>query len=88
MEVDQAIGLIRQMIWETMAVSAPVLIATLLTGLVVSILQATTQIQEMTLGYVPKLFVAAFVIIAFGGWMMARISHFATSLIAIIPTIS
>ena len=88
MGADQAISLVDRMFWETMAVASPVLVATLVTGLIVSILQATTQIQEMTLGYVPKLFVAAFVIIAMGSWMIGRISRFAIGLIAIIPTLN
>ena len=88
MQSDQAIGLINQMLWATMLVAAPLLIATLVVGLVVSILQATTQIQEMTLSYVPKLFVAALVIIALGPWMMGRITQFAISVISMIPTLN
>ncbi len=87
MGADQAIGLVNKMLFVAMAVASPVLLVTLITGLTVSILQATTQIQEMTLGYVPKLFAAALVIIAFGSWMIGRITQFAIDVIAIIPAL-
>lgn len=87
MDVDTALGAINQMLWTTMLVSAPILVATLITGLVVSILQATTQLQEMTLSYVPKLLIAAAILIGFGPWMIDQMTQLAIRLISLIPQI-
>ena len=85
---DQALGLINQLLWNTMIVCGPVLAGTLLVGLVISLIQVTTQLQEMTLSYVPKLFVAAVLLIALGPWMIGRITQFAIQSIRIIPTLN
>lgn len=85
MDGDRALGLMNSMLWQSMLVSSPVLLAALLVGLAVSVLQVATQLQEMTLSYVPKLVVSALVLVALGPWMMTRVTEFATSLIAIIP---
>lgn len=71
-----------------MIVGAPILIATLIVGLVISVLQVATQIQEITLSYVPKLFVAALTLALLGGWMLGRITQFATALYLSIPSLS
>lgn len=71
-----------------MIVGAPILIATLIVGLVISVLQVATQIQEITLSYVPKLFVAALTLVLLGGWMLGRITQFATALYLSIPSLS
>lgn len=56
---------------------APLLIAILVTGLLIGIFQVATQIQEMTLTFVPKLVVAGFVLLLFGGWMFNVLAGFA-----------
>ncbi len=88
MGADQALGLMNQLLWNTMLVAGPVLAGTLLVGLLISILQVTTQLQEMTLSYVPKMFVAAVMLIAIGPWMIGRITQFAISAIATIPQLN
>ena len=85
MDSDGALNLMNALLWTSMLVAGPVLIAALLTGLIISILQVATQLQEMTLSYVPKLFVSALMIILLGSWMMHRITEFALSVIATIP---
>jgi flagellar biosynthesis protein FliQ len=57
-------------------------------NLLVSILQVATQMQEMTLSYVPKLLVAAMLLILLGPWMIARITDFARGLYLVIPTLA
>lgn len=57
-------------------VAAPILIVVLVLGLVISILQASTQIQEQTLTFVPKLIAAAAVGIFLGSWMLETIMSF------------
>jgi flagellar biosynthetic protein FliQ len=73
------------MLWQSMVVSAPILIAALFVGLLISVLQVATQLQEMTLSYVPKLFVSALVLILLGSWMLHRITQFAGAMMAVIP---
>lgn len=82
MDVDTALNAINQMLWTTMLVAAPILAATLITGLIVSILQATTQLQEMTLSYVPKLLVTAAILVGFGPWMIRQMTQLAIALIS------
>lgn len=81
-------GLLKGLLWNTMIVAGPVLIAALATGLAISVLQVATQLQEMTLSYVPKLLVSAIVLIVLGPWMVHRITQFAMQLIAIIPDLN
>lgn len=85
MTADFALMLLGEMIWTAMLVAAPVLGLTLLVGLIVSIFQVVTQLQEMSLAFVPKLLVAGIVLIVFGGWMLNHTVNFARGLIAGIP---
>ena len=87
MGADKALELMDQLLWNSMVVAAPVLLAALAVGLAISVLQVATQLQEMTLSYVPKLLVAAFVLMATGPWMIHRITQFAISTIRTIPTL-
>lgn len=54
-------------------------------GLLVSILQVVTQIQESSLTFVPKLIVAAVILLLLGGWMLNTLGQFATRIISGIP---
>jgi flagellar biosynthesis protein FliQ len=85
MGADRALELIDQLLWNSMLVAGPVLLAALLVGLLVSVVQVATQLQEMTLSYVPKLVAAVFVLIAFGPWMMHQVTQFAVQTIQLIP---
>lgn len=62
-------------------VSAPLLLAILIVGLLISIIQVATQIQEMTLTFVPKLAVTVLMLLVFGGWMIATLRQFAVAMI-------
>ena len=88
MDADRALSLLNAMLWDSLIVGGPVLAATLLVGLLVSVFQVTTQIQEITLGYVPKILVAALLLIAIGPWMIARLTHYAMALYLQIPTVA
>ena len=68
------------LLWTGLAIASPVLIATLLVGLAVSALQVVTQLQEMSLSYIPKLAVTAAVLLLLGGWMLGLITGFAQRL--------
>jgi flagellar biosynthetic protein FliQ len=84
---DLALKLTADLFWTGLLVSLPVLGLTMLAGLVISILQAVTQVQEMSLSFVPKLLVAGAAIIAFGPWMLRRLCNFAVGLWSQIPTL-
>lgn len=74
-----------ELLWNAILVAGPVLLAALVVGLLISILQVATQLQEMTLSYVPKLLVTAFVLMLLGPWMIHRTTQFAIKMIALIP---
>ncbi len=65
--------------------SAPILIVTIAVGFAISLLQSVTQIQEVTLTFVPKLGAVALVILLAGNWMLAEIVGFTTALYESIP---
>jgi len=73
--------LVNQMLLMALKLSAPVLLATLVVGVAVSILQAATQVQEMTLTFVPKMVVLALVMALLGPWMLNSTASWAASLI-------
>ncbi|MEN6389701.1 MAG: flagellar biosynthesis protein FliQ [Syntrophomonas sp.] len=82
---DAVLSIGNQALWTVLLVSAPVLGAALVTGLLISILQATTQLQEMTLAYVPKIIVVFLVLVFFGPWMLNILTSFTSNLITSIP---
>ncbi|WP_324740486.1 flagellar biosynthesis protein FliQ [Tsuneonella sp. CC-YZS046] len=85
---DRALNLMNEMLWNTAIVAGPVLLATLAVGLIVSVFQVATQIQEITLSYVPKMLAAMVLLIALGPWMIARLTGFARSLYLLIPSLA
>jgi flagellar biosynthetic protein FliQ len=85
MGADQALELMNQLLWKALLVAGPVLLVALAVGLLISVLQVATQLQEMTLSYVPKLLAAVFVLIALGPWMIHQVTEFAISSIRMIP---
>lgn len=85
MDGDWALSLMNEVLWNAMLVAGPLLAAALLTGLLISVFQVATQLQEMTLSYVPKLIISALVLILLGPWMMHRVTQFALSMIALLP---
>ncbi len=66
----------RQAVWMIILVSGPVLIATLVLGIVISIIQAVTQIQDMTLTFVPKFFAVLILLVIIGGPLLASLQGF------------
>jgi flagellar biosynthetic protein FliQ len=86
-EADRALNLLNDMLWNCLVIAGPILAATLIVGLLISVLQVATQLQEITLSYVPKLLTAAVLLIALGPWMITRVTEFARGLYLIIPTL-
>lgn len=77
----------RQAVEVTLLISAPLFIAALATGLLISIFQAATQINEATLSFVPKLIVVFITLIVAGPWMITVLTDFMQRLYGNIPGI-
>lgn len=73
MTAQDVITIGQQALYVTVMVSAPLLITALVIGLMVSVLQAATQINEMTLSFLPKLLAMFLMLVAAGPWMLALI---------------
>lgn len=74
------------LLWVAFLTCAPVLGLTMLVGLVISVLQVITQVQEMSLTFVPKLVAAGLALILFGSWMLRKLVQYATELWSAIPS--
>lgn len=79
------LGIANEAVLTVLLVSAPILGAALITGLLISILQATTQLQEITLVFVPKIIVVFLVLVIFGPWMLNVLTTFTLDLYSSIP---
>jgi flagellar biosynthetic protein FliQ len=80
-----ALALGRDAIFTALVVAAPMLVLGLITGLIVSIFQAVTQIQEQTLTFIPKILVSAIAILFFGPFMLAMLTSFMMRVFTNIP---
>jgi flagellar biosynthetic protein FliQ len=69
----------------TVKLAAPILLVSLAIGVFLSLVQSVTQVQEMTLTFVPKLAGVAIVIVLSGGWMLSQLSDFTRGLFLSIP---
>lgn len=77
----------REALYTVLLVSAPVLGLGLLVGLVVSIFQATTQIQEQTLAFVPKIIAVFVALLIFGPWMLSVLVDYASRILGSLNTV-
>jgi flagellar biosynthetic protein FliQ len=85
MRADVALQMLGDLFWTGLLVCAPVLGLTMLVGVLISVLQVVTQVQEMSLTFVPKLVVAAMTLVIFGPWMLRTLSAFSVRLWTGIP---
>lgn len=74
------IDIARQAIFLVIKVAAPILLVSLVVGLIISILQTVTSIQEQTLTFVPKLISILLVLMLFGNWMLSSVKEFMVEL--------
>ena len=82
---DLALKMTSDLFWTGLLICLPVLGLTMLVGVVISVLQVITQVQEMSLTFVPKLVTAGIAILAFGPWMLRTLCQFAIRLWTQIP---
>ena len=87
MTQTMVLDIMRNTFMTIMIASGPILIIALGVGLIISILQATTQIQEQTLSFVPKLIAVMVSLIIFGSFIMNTLITFTQHLFELIPTI-
>lgn len=76
MDTGFVIDLMTRALWNVIIISAPMLLLGLVVGLIVSIFQATTQIQEQSLAFIPKILAVFAGIILFGPWMLSTMIGF------------
>ena len=84
-EIIMSMG--RQAIEVTLMVAAPMLLVALVIGLVVSIFQAATQINEATLSFIPKLLGIFVTLIVAGSWMLSVLTDYLRSVLSNIPNL-
>jgi flagellar biosynthesis protein FliQ len=85
MTPETVVNLVQQSLEVSILVSAPLLLTALVTGLIVSVFQAATQINEMTLSFIPKLLAIFAVMVLAGPWMLSVMVDFTRRLIESIP---
>lgn len=85
MDVDSAVEISRQAVVVALMVGAPVMIAAVIVGLLISILQAVTQLQDQTLSFVPKIAVMLLTMLYVMPWAMSRMIEYTTDLFHSIP---
>lgn len=85
MNQDQVVKLAMDALLLALKVGMPLLLAGLVVGLVVSVFQAVTQIQEMTLSFIPKILAVALVLIVAGPWMLDQLVVYTAELYRSIP---
>ncbi|CEI72269.1 MULTISPECIES: flagellar biosynthesis protein FliQ [Romboutsia] len=87
MNETMVMSIVKEALYTSMLVGGPILILSLVVGLLVSVFQATTQIQEQTLTFVPKLIVIALTLALGGNWMLQELIKFTTKIMSIIANI-
>lgn len=85
MRADLALQLLADVLWNALLIGAPLLAVTLAVGLLVSVIQVVTQVQEASLTFIPKIIAAVIVLVVCGPWMLKRLVAFSSGLIAGIP---
>lgn len=85
MDQGFAVTLLRTSIFQVLILSAPLLLIGMVVGLIVSIFQATTSIQEQTLTFVPKIAAILIALMFFGPWMLGTIANYTVALMNQIP---
>ena len=81
MTADVVIDIAREVVWVIVKTSAPLLIVSLVVGLVISIFQTITSIQEQTLTFVPKFIAVMAVLVLAGGWMLNNMASLFVDLV-------
>jgi flagellar biosynthetic protein FliQ len=87
MNADTIVNLGQQAVIVTVELTAPILLSTLAVGLLIAMFQAATQINEMTLTFVPKLIIMALIMLLAGSWMLEVLVDYTRNLFHDIPNL-
>lgn len=82
---DAALQLVSRMLWAGVSIALPLLLITMIVGVLVSIFQVVTQIQEVSLSFIPKILTVVLVLVVLGPWMLKRLVSYSAAVIAGIP---
>ena len=85
MTPESAMALLQRALLLALLLAAPMLLFGLVTGLLISVLQAVTQVQEMTLTFIPKLLAIAAAMFIFGQWILVTLMTFTREVFALLP---
>ena len=85
MNPESAMALVQRALLLALLLSAPMLLFGLVAGLLISVLQAVTQVQEMTLTFIPKMLAIAAAMFIFGQWILVTLMTFSREVIALLP---
>ena len=87
MSQSATLTVLQQTLWLVARISAPILLTALVVGLIISLIQAVTQVNEMTLSYVPKVIAIAVVLVVAGPWMLQTLLDFTAQLFVSLPSL-
>ncbi len=87
MTQGEVLSIFQQAILVTLKLAGPLLVASIIIGLIIAVFQAATQIHEQTLTFVPKLLVIALMLLLMGSWMITTLSDLMQSLFGIISSL-
>ena len=85
MNMEQSIEVLRQLIGTSLMVVSPILLGSLVVGLIVSLLQSVTSIQEQTLSFVPKLLAVSLVLVLGAPWILRQLMQFTVTYLSRLP---
>ena len=74
----EAVQILNHMLFYVVVIAGPIMLCVFAVGLLINIFQVATQLQEMTLSYIPKLISVAVILVAIGPWMLQKLVQFAT----------
>ena len=87
MSPEVVLDLTQNAMWTAVLVAAPMLMVALGVGLIIGMFQAATQINEMTLSFIPKLFALFLTLVFAGPWLLATLTNYTQQLILNIPSL-
>lgn len=87
MSPETVVTIGQQALWVTMMIASPLLLSALAVGLLVGMFQAATQINEMTMSFIPKLLVLVGALVVAGPWMLGVIVNYTRQLLEQIPSL-
>lgn len=87
MDQGKVLGIFQTALYVGFKIAAPLLIASIVIGLIIAIFQAATQIHEQTLTFVPKIIVLALMLLVLGSWMITTFSEFFSQIFSLIADI-